>query len=178
MGWWHADAFIRTPDFPADKPSRYTNCSTPAPNWPLIKLGKSMRKGNPNTACLNTYLRGGADKPLARPTSRCRRMESNSVTGKRGLFMCRIASILSLQTPRGSMSGDARDFNNIETRAVIKFRPPPSCKAKAPKEIHAILINISGGMHHRTPPSKSGWPSLNVVIFPPVMRLVLDDPKQ
>jgi hypothetical protein len=22
------------------------------------------------------------------------------------------------------------------------------------------------------------WPSLNVVIFPPVMRLVLDDPKQ
>ena len=32
---------------------------------------------------------------------------------------------------------DARDFNNIETRAVIKFLF--SCKAKAPKEIHAIL---------------------------------------
>jgi len=32
-------------------------------------------------------------------------------------------------------------------------------------------------MHHRMPPSKTGWPSLNVVIFPPVMRLVLDDPK-
>jgi len=31
-------------------------------------------------------------------------------------------------------------------------------------------------MHHRIPPSKTGWPSLNVVIFPPVMRLVLDDP--
>jgi len=31
---------------------------------------------------------------------------------------------------------DARDFNNIETGAVIKFFP---CKAKAPKEIHAIL---------------------------------------
>jgi len=30
-------------------------------------------------------------------------------------------------------------------------------------------------MHHS--PSKTGWPSLNVVIFPPVMRLVLDDPK-
>jgi len=27
------------------------------------------------------------------------------------------------------------------------------------------------------PPSKTVWPSLNVVIFPPVMRLVLDDPK-
>ena len=32
-------------------------------------------------------------------------------------------------------------------------------------------------MHHRMPPSKTGWPRLNVVIFPPVMRLVLDDPK-
>ena len=31
-------------------------------------------------------------------------------------------------------------------------------------------------MHHRMPPSKTGWPSLNVVIFPLVMRLVLDDP--
>jgi len=29
-------------------------------------------------------------------------------------------------------------------------------------------------MHHRMPPSKAGWPGLNVVIFPPVMRLVLD----
>jgi transposase len=35
------------------------------------------------------------------------------------------------------MSGDARDFNNMETRAAIKF-----CfflQGKAPKEIHAIL---------------------------------------
>ena len=33
-------------------------------------------------------------------------------------------------------------------------------------------------MHHHMPPSKTGWPSLNVVIFPPLMRLVLDEPKQ
>jgi len=39
------------------------------------------------------------------------------------------------------MSGDARDFNNIETRAVIKFF---SLQGKAPKEIHAILIEILG----------------------------------
>jgi len=32
-------------------------------------------------------------------------------------------------------------------------------------------------MHHCMPSSKTGWPSLNVVIFPPVMRLVLEDPK-
>jgi len=31
---------------------------------------------------------------------------------------------------------DARDFNNIETRAVIKS---PPLQGKAPKEIHAIL---------------------------------------
>ena len=33
-------------------------------------------------------------------------------------------------------------------------------------------------MHHRMPPSKTGWLSLNVVIFLPVIRLVLGDPKQ
>ena len=34
--------------------------------------------------------------------------------------MCRIASLFLLQRLNGSMSGDARDFNNIDTRAVIK----------------------------------------------------------
>jgi len=34
--------------------------------------------------------------------------------------MCRIASILLLQRLKGSMSGDARDFNSMETRAAIK----------------------------------------------------------
>ena len=34
--------------------------------------------------------------------------------------MCRIASLFVLQRLKGSMSGDARDFNNIETRVVIK----------------------------------------------------------
>ena len=40
------------------------------------------------------------------------------------------------------MSGDARDFNNIETRAVIEFFFPP--QGKAPKEIHAILKETLG----------------------------------
>ena len=35
--------------------------------------------------------------------------------------MCRIASVFFLQRLKGSMSDDARDFNNIETRAVNKF---------------------------------------------------------
>jgi len=38
--------------------------------------------------------------------------------------MCRIASISLLQWLKGSMSGGARDFNNIETRAVITFFCP------------------------------------------------------
>ena len=39
------------------------------------------------------------------------------------------------------MSGDARDFNNIETRAIIKFL---SLQGKAQKEIHAILTETLG----------------------------------
>ena len=35
--------------------------------------------------------------------------------------MCRIASLFLLQRLKGSMSSDARDFNNFETRALIKF---------------------------------------------------------
>jgi len=40
--------------------------------------------------------------------------------------MCRIASLFLLQRLKGSMSGDARDFNNIQTRAVIKFFSTPA----------------------------------------------------
>ena len=34
---------------------------------------------------------------------------------------------------------DARDFNNIETRAVIKIPPKPPLQGKVLKEIHVIL---------------------------------------
>jgi len=70
------------------------------------------------------------------------------------------------------MSGDARDFNNMGTLAVVRFF---FLQGKAPNEIRAILTETLG---EYAPPSKTRWPSLNVVIFPPVMRLVLDDPKQ
>ena len=55
--------------------------------------------------------------------------------------MCRIARLFLLQRPKGSMSGDAHDFSNIETRAVIEFFP---LQGKAPKEIHAILTETLG----------------------------------
>ena len=89
--------------------------------------------------------------------------------------MCRIASLFLLQRLKGSMSGEARDSNNIEARAVIKDY---YLQGKAPKEIHAILTETLGNMHHLMPPSKTGWPGLNLVVFPPVMHLVLDHTKQ
>ena len=60
------------------------------------------------------------------PARRCRRTGSVVSLEKRGLFMCRIASLFLLQRLKGSMSCDARDFNNMETRAVTKFPPPPA----------------------------------------------------
>jgi len=65
----------------------------------------------------------------------------DSVVGKRGLFMCQIASLSLLQRLKRSISGDAHDFNNIETWAVIKFF---FLWGKMPKEIHAILIETLG----------------------------------
>ena len=50
--------------------------------------------------------------------------------------MCRITSLFLLQRLKGSMSGDARDLNNIETRAIISFF---FLQGKAPREIYAIL---------------------------------------
>ena len=54
--------------------------------------------------------------------------------------MCRIASLFLLEKQEGSMPRNARDFNNIETRAVMFF----FLQGKAPKEIHAILIETLG----------------------------------
>ena len=86
------------------------------------------------------------------------------------------ASLFLLQKLKGSMSGDARDFNNMETRAVIKFLFTP-WQGKARKEIHAILTETLG-QHTQAYATVKNWvPSLNVVIFPPVVRLFLDDPK-
>jgi hypothetical protein len=37
--------------------------------------------------------------------------------------MCQTAGRFLLQSQKGSMSGEARDFNTIEMRAVINFFP-------------------------------------------------------
>ena len=89
--------------------------------------------------------------------------------------MCRITSLILLQRLKRIMLGDASDFNNMETRALIKFF---FLHGKVPKEIHAILTETLGE-HAPSYATVKNWVAhLNVVIFPPVMRLVLDDPKQ
>jgi len=89
--------------------------------------------------------------------------------------MCRIESRFLLQRLKGSMSDDASDFNNIKTRAVINFF---FLQGKTPTKIHTIPTKTLREHATSYATVKTGWPSLNVVIFPPVMRLVLDDPKQ
>ena len=120
-----------------------------------------------HTAHSGEKIRGGADKSLGRPTSQC--------VGKMGLFMCRIASLFLLQRLKGSISRDACNFNNMEMWAVISFF---FLQGKALKEIHAILTETLGEHAPSYAIKKTGWPRLNMVIFPPVMRLILDDPKQ
>ena len=55
--------------------------------------------------------------------------------------MCRTASLFLLQRLKGSMLGDARDFNYIETPVVMLFFP---LQGKLPKEIHAVLRETLG----------------------------------
>ena len=69
------------------------------------------------------------------------------------------------------MSGDARHFNNSEKRAVIKIFFQ---HGKAPKEIHAILIETLGE-HAPSYATVENW----VAQFKRGdFFLVLDDPKQ
>jgi len=93
--------------------------------------------------CFIAILRGGADKSLDRPTSRCRRTETIVSFGKRCLFMCRIASLFLLQRLKGSMSGNARDFNNMVTEAVIKIFFPPARRGAEGNSRHSDR-NIRG----------------------------------
>ena len=70
------------------------------------------------------------------------------------------------------MSGDARDFNNIETRAVIKSF---FLQGKAPKEIYAILIETLGEHAPSYATVKNWVAQFKRSDFVPVMHLVLDD---
>ena len=84
--------------------------------------------------------------------------------------MCRTARISLLQRLKGSMSEDARNFNNIETRTVIKLF---FLQGKAPKEIHAILTETLGEHAPSYATVKNWVAQLKLGDFLPVMCLVL-----
>jgi len=92
--------------------------------------------------------------------------------------MLRITSLFLLQRLKKSISGNARDFNNEETRAVIKYLFFFVLQGKALEEIHTILRDILGEHAPSYATVKNRVAQFKGVIFPPVMRLVLDDPKQ
>ena len=55
--------------------------------------------------------------------------------------MCQIVSLFLLQRLKGSISGDARDFNNMEMQAVVKYF---FLQGKVLKEIHTMLTETLG----------------------------------
>ena len=72
---------------------------------------------------------------------------------------------------------------HVRRRAQFQQHGDASChqvfflQGKTLKEIHTIPAEPLGE-HALSYAVKTRWPSLNVEIFPPVMHLVLDDPKQ
>jgi len=83
--------------------------------------------------------------------------------------MWRIASLFLSQRLKGSMSGEEYDYNNIETRAVIKFFPPGR-QGDEGYSRHSER-NIRGRSTIVCHCQKQGSPVYTL------LRLVLDDPK-
>jgi len=63
------------------------------------------------------------------------------------------------------MLGDVRNFNNMETRALMKLF---FLQGKAPKEIHAILTETLGEHAPSYATVKNWVAQFKMVIFPPV----------
>ena len=118
---------------------------------------------------------GGADKSLARPTSWHCRMES-IVSLDRGACSC--AKLQDFSCYRGwkETCQVTRTISTTSRRELSSNFFP--CKARRRRKFTPFWKKHYGNMHHHMPQSKTGWPSLNIVIFPSVMHLVLDDPKQ
>jgi len=86
-------------------------------------------------------VRGGADKSLARPTSRCRRTES-SVSLERGVCSCAELQVFSCYRGWKEACQTTRAISTTSRRELswsFFF-----LQGKAPKEIHAILTDTLG----------------------------------
>jgi len=121
-------------------------------------------------------IRGGADKSLALPTSRCRRTES-IVSLERGVCSC--AKLQDFSCYRGWKEAcQATRAISTTSRREVSSSFFFSCKTRHRRKFTPFWQKHKGNMYHGMPPSKTGRLKLNVVMFSPVMRLVLDDPKQ
>ena len=121
-------------------------------------------------------LREGADKSLARPTFQCSRTES-TVSLEGGVCSCAELQVFSCYRGWKEACQVTRAISTT-SRRELSSRFFFFLQDKTPKEIHAILTETLGEHAPSYATVKTGWPSLNVVIFPRVMRFVLDDPKQ
>jgi hypothetical protein len=90
-------------------------------------------------------VRGGVDKSLARPTSRCRRTES-IVSLERGVCSC--AELQVFFRYRGWKEAcQTASAISTKSRYELSWSPhplSPSLQRKAPKEFHSILIETLG----------------------------------
>ena len=120
-------------------------------------------------------IRGGADKFLACYTSRYRRTEL-IVSLERGDCSCAELQVFSCYRGWKEACQVTRAISTTSRCALSSsffF-----LQGKVPKEIHAILIETLGE-HAPSYATVRNWvASLNVVIFPPVLLLILDDTKQ
>ena len=114
-----------------------------------------------------------ADKSLARLTSRYRRTES-IVSLEREVCSCAELQVFSCyrgwnETCQATCGISTTWRRELSSSFIFLARPGAEGNSR-----HSDW-NVKGNMHHRIPPSKTGWPTFNVVIFPSVMRLVLED---
>ena len=103
-------------------------------------------------------IRGGADKPLSRPTSRCRKTESILSLER---VVCSCVELQVFSCYRGSKEACHATCAISTTSRRDLLSSFFFLQGKASKEIHAILKEALG--EHA--PSKTGWLSLKVVIF-------------
>jgi hypothetical protein len=128
-----------------------------------------------NFCYANTFsclIRRGADKSLAGPTSRCRRTES-IMSLERGVCSSAELQVFSCY----------RDWKEVcqATCAILTTSRRELSSSFFPlqgKGIHTLLTRALGENAPCMVPSKTGWSSLNVVYFPPVIRKVLDNTNQ
>ena len=123
----------------------------------------------------HTRTRRNVVKSFARPTSRCRRTES-IVSFERGACSCAELQVFSCYRGWKEAYQVTRAISTTWRRELSSsfFSARQGAEGNSRHSDRNIRGTCTIVCHRQ----KTEWPNLNVVIFPPVLRLVLDDPKQ